>query len=133
LILKTPECKIKILDLGGISVELGQKIKEARKAKGMTQQELGDVVGLQKSAIAKYESGRVVNIKRSTLQKIAGALNIRPSELIFDETPQGSADFHVRIITDFELMDALKDYYKLSSDNQKMVRDLIYNLKKNDN
>ena len=114
-------------------MELGQKIKEARKAKGMTQQELGDIVGLQKSAIAKYESGRVVNIKRSTLQKIAGALNIRPSELIFDETPQGSADFHVRIITDFELMDALQDYYKLSSDNQKMVRDLIYNLKKNDN
>lgn len=113
-------------------MELGRLIKEARKAKGMTQQELGDIVGLQKSAIAKYESGRVVNIKRSTLQKIASALNIRPSELIFDETPKKSADFHVRIITDFELMDALRDYYKLSSDNQKMVRDLIYNLKKDD-
>ena len=132
MILKTPECKIKILKQGGNSVELGRLIKEARKAKGMTQQELGDIVGLQKSAIAKYESGRVVNIKRSTLQKIASALNIRPSELIFDETPKESADFHVRIITDFELMDALRDYYKLSSDNQKMVRDLIYNLKKND-
>jgi transcriptional regulator with XRE-family HTH domain len=132
LILKTPECKIKILNQGGNKVELGRLIKEARKAKGMTQQELGDIVGLQKSAIAKYESGRVVNIKRSTLQKIASALNIRPSELIFDETPKESADFHVRIITDFELMDALRDYYKLSSDNQKMVRDLIYNLKKND-
>lgn len=132
MILKTPECKIKILKQGGNKVELGRLIKEARKAKGMTQQELGDIVGLQKSAIAKYESGRVVNIKRSTLQKIASALNIRPSELIFDETPKESADFHVRIITDFELMDALRDYYKLSSDNQKMVRDLIYNLKKND-
>ena len=132
MILKTPECKIKILKQGGNNVELGRLIKEARKAKGMTQQELGDIVGLQKSAIAKYESGRVVNIKRSTLQKIASALNIRPSELIFDETPKESADFHVRIITDFELMDALRDYYKLSSDNQKMVRDLIYNLKKND-
>lgn len=132
MILKTPECKIKILKQGGNNVELGRLIKESRKAKGMTQQELGDIVGLQKSAIAKYESGRVVNIKRSTLQKIASALNIRPSELIFDETPKESADFHVRIITDFELMDALRDYYKLSSDNQKMVRDLIYNLKKND-
>ena len=132
MILKTPECKIKILKRGGNKVELGRLIKEARKAKGMTQQELGDIVGLQKSAIAKYESGRVVNIKRSTLQKIASALNIRPSELIFDETPKESADFHVRIITDFELMDALRDYYKLSSDNQKMVRDLIYDLKKND-
>ena len=111
---------------------IGKKIREARIAEGMTQQELGDLIGVQKSAIAKYESGRVVNIKRSTLQTIASALNIRPSELIFDETPKGSADFHVRIITDFELMEALKDYYKLSLDNQKIVRDLIYNLKKSD-
>lgn len=113
-------------------MEIGQRIKEARLSKGMTQQELGDIVGVQKSAIAKYESGRVVNIKRSTLQKIASALNIRPSELIFDEAPKDVANLHVKIITDFELMNALKDYYKLSPDNQKIVRDLIFNLKKDE-
>ena len=111
-------------------MEIGQKIKEARIKKGLTQEELGRIVGVQKSAIAKYENGRVVNIKRSTLQKIASALNIRPSELIFEESPQASADFHVQIITDFELMAALKDYYKLSEENKKMVRDLMHNLKK---
>ena len=113
-------------------MDIGQRIKEARISKGLTQQELGDIIGLQKSAIAKYEKGRVVNIKRSTLQKIASALNIRPSDLIFDETPKDTANLHVKIITDFELMDALKDYYRLSSDNQKIVRDLIYNLKKDE-
>ena len=35
-------------------MEIGQKIKEARIAKGLTQEELGTMVGLQKSAIAKY-------------------------------------------------------------------------------
>ena len=69
-------------------MEIGQKIKEARTAKGMTQQELGDRIGVQKSAIAKYESGRVVNIKRSTLQKIAQALDLAPSELIFIDAPR---------------------------------------------
>ena len=110
-------------------MEIGQKIKKARLERGLTQQELGSIVGVQKSAIAKYESGRVVNIKRSTLQKIAKALNIRPSELIFNDTPKVAADLHVKIITDFELMDALKDYYLLSEKNQKMVRDLIRSLK----
>ena len=57
-------------------MEIGQKIKSARLANGMTQQELGAIVGVQKSAIAKYENGKVVNIKRSTLQKIASALNL---------------------------------------------------------
>lgn len=111
-------------------MKIGQKIKEARVAKGLTQQELGDIVGVQKSAIAKYESGRVVNIKRSTIQKIASALNIRPSELFFEQSPVETADLHVKIISDFDLTNAIKDYYKLSSDNQKIVRDLIHNLAK---
>lgn len=111
-------------------MEIGQKIKKARLERGLTQQELGNMVGVQKSAIAKYESGRVVNIKRSTLQKITKALNLRPSELIFNESPRDAAELHVRIITDFELMDALRDYYVLSEENRKMVRDLIRNLKK---
>lgn len=113
-------------------MELGEVIKKARLERNLTQQALGEMVGVQKSAIAKYENGRVVNIKRSTLQKIANALNIRPSELLFKESPEETADLHVRIITDFELMDALKCYYKLSSENQKIVRELICNLKKDE-
>lgn len=111
-------------------MEIGQKIKEARTKKKLTQQELGELIGVQKSAIAKYESGRVVNIKRSTLQKIASALDMRPSELIFESSPKDTANFHVRIISDFELMDALKEYYKLSEDNKRVIRDLIKNLPK---
>ena len=113
-------------------MELGKVIKKARLEKKLTQQALGEIVGVQKSAIAKYENGRIVNIKRSTLQKIASALNIRPSELIFEESPEDTADLHVKIITDFELMDALKEYYKLSPSSQRIVRDLIYNLKKDE-
>lgn len=113
-------------------MEIGQKIKKARLERGLTQQELGDIVGVQKSAIAKYESGRVVNIKRSTLQKIASALNIRPSELVFNESPKDTADLHVRIITDFELMESIKDYYLLSEENKRMIRDLIRSLKKSE-
>lgn len=111
-------------------MEIGRKIKEARIAKGLTQQELGDIVGVQKSAIAKYENGRVVNIKRTTLQKIAQALSIRPSELIFEESPKDTAELHVRILMDFELMDAIRDYYRLNKENQKAIRDLIHNMKK---
>lgn len=112
-------------------MEIGQKIKKARLERGLTQQELGAIVGVQKSAIAKYESGRVVNIKRSTLQKIAKALNIRPSELIFNESPKTAADLHVRIITDFELMEAIKHYYSLSEEDQKTVREIVGSLIRN--
>lgn len=111
-------------------MDMGTRIRDARLAKGMTQEELGKLVGVQKSAIAKYEKGRVINIKRSTLQKIASALNMNPTNLIFEESPKEAANLHVKIITDFDLMDALRDYYCLSEENKKMVRDLIHNLKK---
>lgn len=65
-------------------MDIGAKIKAARIAKGLTQEELGDIIGVQKSAVAKYENGRIVNIKRSTLKKIADVLNIPPFELVFE-------------------------------------------------
>lgn len=68
-------------------MDIGRLIKEARLAKGWTQEELGNRVGVQKSAVAKWENGRVVNIKRSALQKLATALDMKGSDLIEDITP----------------------------------------------
>jgi transcriptional regulator with XRE-family HTH domain len=109
-------------------MELGQKIKQARLQKGLTQEELGKIVGLQKSAIAKYENGRVVNIKRSTLQKLAKALDLRGSDLIIESNPKEAATLHARVLTDTELMLSIEQYYGLSDEKKKMVRDLIRSL-----
>ena len=48
---------------------------------GYTQEELGEKLGLQKSAIAKYENGRVKNIKRSVIARMAQVLDCSPSYL----------------------------------------------------
>jgi transcriptional regulator with XRE-family HTH domain len=109
-------------------MELGQKIREARLAKNLTQEELGKIVGLQKSAIAKYENGRVVNIKRSTLQKLAKALDLRGSDLIIESNPKEAATLHARVLMDTELMISIEQYYELSDEKKKMVRDLIRSL-----
>ena len=109
-------------------MEIGQKIKQARIAKGLTQEELGNLVGLQKSAIAKYENGRVVNIKRSTLQKLAKALDLRGSDLVIEADPKEAADLHAKVLLDMELMDSIEKYYTLTAEKQKMIRDLIDSL-----
>ena len=109
-------------------MDIGKKIKEARLAKGLTQEELGNIVGLQKSAIAKYENGRVVNIKRSTLQKLAKALDLRGSDLIIESNPIEAAEISAKVLLDGELMDAIEKYYTLTAEKQKMVRDLIRSL-----
>ena len=106
-------------------MEIGQKIRQARLAKGLTQEELGNMVGLQKSAIAKYENGRVVNIKRSTLQKLAQALGLRGSDLVIEADPKEAAELSAKVLLDGDLMDAIEKYYTLTEEKQKMVRDLI--------
>lgn len=57
----------------------GELIKKLRTERGWTQQELGKRLGLQKSAIAKYENGRVTNIKRITLQKLGEVFGVSPT------------------------------------------------------
>lgn len=109
-------------------MDIGQKIKAARITKGLTQEELGNIVGLQKSAIAKYENGRVVNIKRSTLQKLAKALDLRGSDLIIEADPKEAADLHAKVLLDMELMDSLEKYFTLTPEKRKIIRDLIDNL-----
>ena len=106
-------------------MDIGKKIKEARLAKGLTQEELGNLVGVQKSAIAKYENGRVVNIKRSTLHKLGKVLGLRGSDLIIESDPEGAAELSAKVLLDGELMDAIERYYTLTAEKQKMIRVLI--------
>ena len=40
--------------------QIGQRIRARRKVCGMTQTALGDAVGLNKSTIQRYESGKIV-------------------------------------------------------------------------
>ena len=63
----------------------GEKIKQLRKSLGMTQEELGDLIGVQKAAINKYETGVVVNLKQTTIAALSKALHVSPVELLSPE------------------------------------------------
>lgn len=64
----------------------GAVIKRKRKEKGMTQEELGALLGVNKGAVSKWESGRVQNIKRSQLLELARILEVSPNELLDRQT-----------------------------------------------
>lgn len=56
-------------------------IAEIRKLKGLTRQDLGNLVGLSSVAIGRYENGQREPDKK-TIEKIADALNVHPSEIM---------------------------------------------------
>ena len=63
-------------------MEFKDRVKELRTRKGMSLEELGDSVGLQKAAIHKYETGVVVNPKRTLIEKLAKVFEVSPSYLM---------------------------------------------------
>lgn len=79
-------------------MKTSEKIKTLRQQKGISQEALGELVGVKKAAINKYETGRVVNIKRSTLQKLADALGVLPADLL-DDPDSTQPDINVAPIT----------------------------------
>lgn len=64
-----------------IKQRVGQQIREARKAKGLTQKELGEKLGVGEPTVNGYESGKQ-NLTIETLQKIANALGTSTKDLM---------------------------------------------------
>jgi DNA-binding XRE family transcriptional regulator len=55
---------------------LGQAIKQARQERNMTQEELGELVGVQKAQISKIENS-VKNARFDTIMKVFEALGAK--------------------------------------------------------
>lgn len=59
---------------------IGEKIRDRRKWRNLTQQQLADAAGMSVMSIRRYESGEREPTER-TVETIAQVLNVHPSEL----------------------------------------------------
>lgn len=73
--------------------DIGNRIKTIRRQRDITQEELGNVIGVTKATINKYETGIVANLKRTTIEKLAIALDVSASYLMgWDESQNVKVD-----------------------------------------
>ncbi len=63
----------------------GEKLRELRKERNMTQDELGLIIGVKKAAIQKLESGSVQSLKISNIKKLCELFDISPTELLLEK------------------------------------------------
>lgn len=63
---------------------VGERIRTIRKAKGLTQQQLAELSGLDDAYIGSVERGER-NFSIDTLEKVLTALNVSISELMFSK------------------------------------------------
>lgn len=89
-----------------MTIALGTKIKELRTLAGMSQEELGSRVGLQRAAIQKYEKGTVENIPIRTIEQIAKVFDVSPTYIV------GWGDEHTNPLSaEVKVLQGVKRFY----------------------
>jgi len=76
---------------------IGERIHHLRKREHLTMEELAEKIGVQKSAIHKYESGIVDNIPLKRLRLLAEALNTTPEYLLIGDKAAKAADVGISL------------------------------------
>ena len=61
---------------------MAQRIKDLRQKKGLTLEQVADVVGVGKSTVRKWETGMIANMRRDKIADLAKALGTTPAYLM---------------------------------------------------
>lgn len=117
-----------------MSNEMAKKIKELRKEKGLTLEQVGLIVGVGKSTVRKWETGMIENMKRDKISALAKALDTTPAYLMGWEEEQKKndiqADIILRMRTDADFMTAVTSLYELDKEKLKSITPLLHTLVK---
>lgn len=71
------------------NIEIGRRIKQRREELGLTQEDLGKALWLNKSTIQRYETGKISSIKLPVIHAMAKQLNVNPDWLILKTEDMG--------------------------------------------
>ncbi len=96
-------------------MSINDRIKEARKNKGITQEQLGELIGVAKTTITGYEKNREPSAAK--VGEIADALDVDVNFLFQDEVKK----LHENRATPLEMEHLIKKYRDLDDHGKKMV------------
>ena len=96
----------------------GERIRDLRRAKGITQSDMAKMLSTTKQTISKYEKGIVTNIPSDRIEAMARLLDTTPEYILgweqkqIEENNDIIADVVVKMRTDVEFFDAVSSLLK---------------------
>ena len=106
-------------------IHVGQRVRHRRWMLGLTQQELGDLVGVKFQQLQKYESGQN-RISASRIWDIANGLNV-PVSFFFEGLGDAAAEMNNiegDLLCDKRAAELVRSYYAIPEPK----RDTLFNL-----
>ena len=107
-----------------VDTHVGQRIRQRRWMIGMTQQQLGERVGIKFQQIQKYETG-TNRVSASRLWDIAAALDV-PVSFFFEGLDHSVNGAHAAgdVLADKEAQDLVRAYYAIPETQRRRLFDL---------
>ena len=87
-----------------VKKELGEKIKQLRKNKNLTQEQLAEMININQRNLAAIEAG-VNFVKSETLEKLLLALNTTTEELFTNDYMQDIPHLIIKIQNDIKTIE----------------------------
>ena len=114
--------------------DMARKIRELRKAKNMTLEDVADIVGVGKSTVRKWETGMIKNMRRDKIAALAKALGTTPGALMgwIDEEEDKKNDLIAEVVlkmrTDDTFMSVVENLYKLDQNKLETINQMLNTL-----
>lgn len=114
--------------------DMPNKIKELRKARNMTLEDVGKIVGVGKSTVRKWETGIIANMKRDKIASLAKALGTTPAYLMgwIDEEEAEKNDLIAEVVlkmrSDSTFMSVVEKLYTLDKDKLESINQMLNTL-----
>jgi len=103
-------------------MEIQDKIKKRREELGLTYEEIGNVVGVSKSTVRKWETGMIENMRQDKIILLAKALRVTPGYLMGWEEDDSSSDTEIMTIAAHAMHDLNEDQIKKVIEYAKFIK-----------
>lgn len=111
-------------------MSIGQKIQELRIEKGLTLEDLGNMVGVGKSTVRKWENGMIANMRRDKIELLSDALGVSIPYLMGreDNLNENSGEVSADLAMDKELTRYVKKIIEMTKNKKQRVYGYIDSL-----
>ncbi len=100
--------------------DVGAYIKRLREENGLTQEQLGEIAGVQKAAVQKWESGATKNLKRKVIKALSEYFGVSAASFVIRSEQEGE---NSKIMTVLRKRKDMLAFVNMLIDNEEDIRE----------
>lgn len=107
----------------------GEKLKEARKNKALTQRKLAEMIGAKHNSISDWEKDKC-RPDMDTVELLCGILEITPSYLVGSKSSDEYGVVIGNIMNEPDVLEMIMEYQNLEKEHKDAIKQIIFSLSK---